>query len=189
MLLHQFELTTDERTQLQADMDQLVRDYRDSGWSRLLRRLFWKTAPGYHVQRVRRVPTAIRNRLMVLAYTYLDRIPGSRYRAPRSRAEEHDAVSLIRVHATDAVPVASCVPMHRDNLEFVDDVVTVVFYVRKTLQGADLRVRLRGDSARVIPISEGVAMAFGGHVLHGVTDGHGPGVRECFVVNLPRADR
>jgi hypothetical protein len=188
MLLHQFELTADERAQLQTDMDQLVRDDPVSWWSRLLRRVFWKTVPGYRILRVRRrrIPTAIRNRLMVLAYKYLDHIPGSKYRAPRSGVEYDDAVSMIHINATEAVPIASCVPMHRDNIAFMYDVVTVVFYVRKTLQGANLRVRLQGDCARVIPVSEGVAMAFCGDVLHGVTDGHGPGVRECFVVSLPR---
>lgn len=189
MLLHQLELDSDDLTLLKTEMDALVRECQPSSgfWSKWWYRVWKKAYPEYTIRHwtFHNLPKAVRNRFLVLAYKYLDRIPGATYSAPQTLFGERDAFVITRVHAPGTVRIESYLPMHRDNQFLERDVVTVVFHVHKNLQGCHLRVRLPGDCARILPIHEGVVMVVHGEVLHGITAGCGPGVRESVAVHLP----
>lgn len=190
MLLHQFELDAKDWVQLQQDMDTLVQGYSipqgvfSLWWNRLVKNIYWLVFPGFTILQDAYAPVEIQNRIMILAYKYLDRIPGCRYRAPRSSVEREHMFNLVRIHAFDTVDVPTYLPLHTED-EAVYDWLTVMFSVRKTLSGCDFRVQLPDDCERVIPLTSGVGLAFRGDLRHGMTNGHGIGIQECFVLRIP----
>lgn len=189
MYVHKFPIDADDWKTLQNYMDRLFeKPPKQSFWARLLCCAYRsRVKKGVRVRQLmyHTFPDAYRKRLLVLVYKYLDRVHGCHYRVPDSVFECLQSVLATRIEATDAVKIATYQVLHTENENFTHDVVTIVFYVRKTVSGCDLRIRLPGDILRTLVVDAGDAVVLSGNVVHGAGSGFGPGVRECFVVNVP----